>query len=288
MPATGKVANKPTTSHSRKATDKPKVRKRKKKVRKVSLGVWTAVGIALAVILGLLLVFHRWNGGQGYETGARIPSGEWRFGIDVSHHNEGWIVWDSLYVMTDSRGRTVRDPYKAKKITRVSFAYIKATEGISMVDGDFKGNWKKAGRAGLRRGAYHFFRSSKDGNGQADLFIRTVGKLRFKDLPPVLDIETIHKGCSRKKLNEEALEWLRTIEKHYGRKPVVYTGATFAKDYLSKEILDNYPVWVAHYHKERPDFDGWLLWQFTDRAVVKGVPGTVDLNVMQKSDADGK
>lgn len=86
-----------------------------------------------------------------------------------------------------------------------------------MVDKDFKRNWQDAGRSGLRRGAYHFFRSSKDGEAQARLFIKTVGDLRFKDLPPVLDIETIHRGGSMKKLNEEALKWLETIEGHYGK-----------------------------------------------------------------------
>ncbi len=32
-----------------------------------------------------------------------------------------------------------------------------------------------------------------------------------------------------KKLNEEALKWLETIEGHYGKKPIVYAGASFAR-----------------------------------------------------------
>ena len=157
---------------------------------------------------------------------------------------------------------------------------MKSTE--ESADRDFRKNWRNAGKSGLRRGAYHFFRSSKDGKIQAELFIKTVGDLRFKDLPPVLDIETIHRGGSMKKLNEEALKWLETIEGHYGKKPIVYTGSSFARDWLSKRITDNYPVWIAHYEKDRPDFDGWTFWQFTDKAVVKGVPGPVDLSVMKR------
>lgn len=255
---------------------------RKRKPRKVNLGVWTAVGIAAAVILGLAVVFLLRTGGGDYETGAKVPAGEWRYGIDISHHNESGIVWDSLYVMTDRKGRTIRDIHQAKDIIPVSFVFIKATEGVSMVDKDFKRNWKDAGKSGLRRGAYHFFRSSKDGEAQAELFIKTVGDLRFKDLPPVLDIETIHRGGSRKKLNEEALKWLKAVESHYGKKPIVYAGASFARDYLSAEITDNYQIWIAHYEKASPSFEGWTWWQFTDRAVVKGVPGPVDLSVMKK------
>ena len=218
----------------------------------MSIGIRTAIGIAASVILALTLIFRRWNVAGDLETGAKVPAGEWRYGIDISHHNTDGIVWDSLYVLTDKRGRTIRDHHLARDIRPVSFVFIKATEGMSMVDKDFKRNWRDAGMSGLRRGAYHFFRSSKDGEAQARLFIKTVGDLRFKDLPPVLDIETIHRGGSRKRLNEEALKWLKVIESHYGRRPIVYTGSSFATDYLSKDITDNYPIWVAHYEKDKP------------------------------------
>lgn len=277
----GGAAGKKVGAQRGKTSPAKRPRMKKRKPRKVNIGVWTAVGIAASIIVALVIIFIS-RGGGGYETVAKVPPGDWRYGIDISHHNDGKIVWDSLYVLTDRRGRTIKDIHEAYDIKPVSFVFIKATEGISMVDKDFSMNWKEAGRSGLKRGAYHFFRSSKDGAAQAELFIRTVGDLRFRDLPPVLDIETIHRGGSRKKLNEEAIKWLKAIEAHYGKKPTVYAGASFAKDYLSKEITENYPVWIAHYEKDQPDFEGWTWWQFTDKAVVKGVPGLVDLSVMRK------
>lgn len=278
----GSAARKKAGAQKARTSPAKRPRRKKRKPKKVNIEVWTAVGIAASVILALAVMFISQGGGGGHETGAKVPPGDWRYGIDISHHNAGDIVWDSLYVLTDKRGKTIRDHHLAKDIRPVSFVFIKATEGVSMVDKDFKRNWQDAGRSGLRRGAYHFFRSSKDGEAQARLFIKTVGDLRFKDLPPVLDIETIHRGGSMKKLNEEALKWLETIEGHYGKKPIVYTGSSFARDWLSKRITDNYPVWIAHYEKDRPDFDGWIFWQFTDKAVVKGVPGPVDLSVMKR------
>lgn len=278
----GSAARKKAGAQKARTSPAKRPQRKKRKPKKVNIGVWTAVGIAASVILALAVMFISQGGGGGHETGAKVPPGDWRYGIDISHHNAGDIVWDSLYVLTDKRGKTIRDHHLAKDIRPVSFVFIKATEGVSMVDKDFKRNWQDAGRSGLRRGAYHFFRSSKDGEAQARLFIKTVGDLRFKDLPPVLDIETIHRGGSMKKLNEEALKWLETIEGHYGKKPIVYTGSSFARDWLSKRITDNYPVWIAHYEKDRPDFDGWIFWQFTDKAVVKGVPGPVDLSVMKR------
>jgi len=254
--------------------------KRKRKKRKVKLSPWAAIGLAGGLLLAVFLVFHRWDGSTDSGRGARVPSGSWRYGIDISHNNEGKIAWDSLYVMTDSKRRTVRDPYSAKEIKPVSFVFIKATEGATFKDPDFKKNWKDAGKSDLRRGAYHFFRSSKDGEVQARNYISTVGDLRVKDLPPVLDIETIHLGCTKSLLNQRALQWLRTVENHYGKKPAVYASSSFIKDHLSKEITDNYPIWVAHYEKDRPGYNDWIWWQFTDKAIVKGVPGEVDLSVM--------
>ena len=255
---------------------------KKKRKKKLKVSPWAALGAAAAILLAVFLIFHRWEGRPEAERGAKVPPGSWRYGIDISHNNAGRIVWDSLFVMTDSKRRTIRDPYLAKEIKPVSFVFIKATEGASFKDKDFKENWKAAGKTDLRRGAYHFFRSSKDGEIQARNFISTVGELRFKDLPPVLDIETIHKGCTKELLNQRALQWLKAVEKRYEKKPIIYASSSFIKDYLNSEIVGNYPVWVAHYEKDSPAFEGWTWWQFTDRAVVKGVPGTVDLSVMRE------
>jgi lysozyme len=268
------VARKP--SARKPARRKPATRKRKKVVR---ISVWLAAAIAASAALIVILLSQRFSFSKEY--GAKVPAGVWRFGIDISHNNEGPIAWDSLYVMTDRRGRTVRDPYKALNIKPVSFVYIKATEGASFQDKNFKENWKNAGNANVRRGAYHFFRSSKDGEIQARNFISTVGTMRSGDLPPVLDIETIHKGCTKKLLNDRALLWLRTVEKEYGRKPIVYASSTFIKDNLSEKITSEYPIWVAHYGRQKPSWESWKIWQVTDRAIVKGVPEPVDLDVMK-------
>ena len=161
----------------------------------------------------------------------------------------------------------------------IKFVFIKATEGAGMKDPMFKQNWNAAGERDIQRGAYHFFRSSKDGELQARNYINTVGELRHSDLPPVLDIETIHLGCSRKLLNQRALQWLKTVSEAYGRKAIVYSSESFIRDMLDKEITDNYPIWIAHYGVSSPDTDNWDFWQFTDRACVFGVPEPVDLSL---------
>lgn len=276
---------------SKKTTDNPSGKKkrknnrnrsrrnrRKKKQVRVSIGF---IAFVLTVLAFLIALPHiRDNAPK--DKGASIPSGSYSYGIDISHYQEK-IKWDSLMVMTGKDGRTILSKTHAKALKPVSFVFIKATEGSNMKDRHFRKHWEEAGKRNIRRGAYHFFRSSKNGTLQARHFIRTVGNLRYKDLPPVLDIETIHKGCSDDILNARALEWLEEVERHYGRKPIVYSSASFISDHLSKEIMERYPIWVAHYDVEQPQTESWMFWQFTDKALVYGVEGYIDLNVCQTS-----
>jgi lysozyme len=262
------------------ARNKKKTHKgRKRKLKVPAAAAVAAAALLIAAAVGLLRLRHARPAG---ETGASLPPVPFQaLGIDISHNNEGPVQWDSLRVMVDRSGRTVRDLEKARKVYPVRFVFIKATEGVSMRDPKFKSYWTEAGERDIRRGAYHFFRTSRDGALQARHFIATVGQLRHDDLPPVLDLETIHRGCSYKLLNERALQWLKEVEKHYGRKPIVYTPDSFARDILCDEIKDNYPIWIAHYGVDYPVHRDWTYWQFTDRALVYGMPAPVDLSVMK-------
>lgn len=260
---------------------KKAVQKRKKKRKPIKIKVTAYILSAVFVVLmalAALIAKPYIKERHIIDKGAAVPSGYYCYGIDISRY-QSYIEWDKIKVLTDAQGRSTNSVNQAKDIRNVSYVFIKATEGNSFKDKHFKKHWRNAKKYGIRRGAYHFFRSSKDAETQARHFIRTVGELSADDLPPVLDIETIHKGCSYKILNDKALTWLKTVENHYGRKPIVYSSATFINDILCKEIKENYPIWVAHYGAPAPRCPRWHIWQFTDDAVVYGIDGYVDLNV---------
>lgn len=257
--------------------------KKKKKLKQLRIGGWTILSIIGAVML--LISLPLLKKGRHAEYGAKLPHRAFCYGIDISHYQKE-IQWDSLRILTDGVGRTIRSKSHAKDIRPVSFVFIKATEGTSMKDRHFKMHWKSAKENGIKRGAYHFFRSSKDPELQARSFIRTVGKLDRSDLPPVLDIETIHGGCSKEALNYKALKWLKTVESHYGRKPIVYSSSYFIRDILCDEIKSDYPIWVAHYETDSPLIKNWKFWQFSDKAIVYGIDGYIDLNVCSRSVLD--
>jgi len=223
---------------------------------------------------------------QGPSSGDSIPEGilkgSYSYGIDISVHNGDDIIWDSLYVMVDPSGHTTKDLMSSKEIFPVDFVFMKATEAVTFVDNNFKDNWENAGKVNIKRGAYHFFRTNYDPATQAENFIRTVGTMRYKDLPPVLDIEDIHKGCTNEQLNAACRKWLEIVEKHYGKKPIIYTYESFAKNHLSQDLINSYPLWIAHYETPYPMRDDWEYWQLSCKAVIYGIKGKVDLDVKKR------
>jgi lysozyme len=77
------------------------------------------------------------------------------------------------------------------------------------------------------------------------------------------------------------LTWLRLVGRYYGQKPIIYTSTDFINLYLTPEITENYQIWISDFRDRDPVISNWYIWQFTDKAVVYGVPGNVDLNVMK-------
>ena len=267
------------------------VKKRRKKARKK---VRVTPKMSLIIIAGCILVagaailFNNRDMRKADATasdsslpGPEVPAGNFDFGIDISHHNKDDIKWDELKVMTDKKGRTTKSIKNAKEITPVSFVIMKATEGLTFQDSKFDKWWEETDESDLRRGAYHFFRTSKDPVGQAEHYIKIVGRLKKTDLPPILDLETIHRGCSKATLNKNAALWLETVRKYYDRKPVIYTSRSFVENILDDSLKDKYHIWISDYFHPEPTIRKWYIWQFTDNALVYGVPGKVDLNVMR-------
>ncbi|MCC8931453.1 GH25 family lysozyme [Rhizobium sp. 'Codium 1'] len=194
-------------------------------------------------------------------------------GVDVSRW-QGDIDWPKLR----SQG--------------ANFAYIKATDGGDHVDPMFLTNWKRAKEAGVKRGAYHFFYWCRVASEQADWFIRNVP--RDPDaLPPVIDVEYNGESSCRFRLSpEKAREKMQVfmdrLERHYGKRPVIYTAPDFYKDNLRGQFLD-YPFWLrsvaAHPSKIYPDRK-WVFWQYSGSGLSQGVNGKIDLNVFYGSVSD--
>ncbi len=191
-------------------------------------------------------------------------------GIDVSKY-QGDIDWAQV------------------KASGVKFAYIKATEGGDHVDGKFQQNWNGAKAAGLRRGAYHFVYWCRPWQEEMRNFAQTV-PLDPDALPPVLDVEATpeSKSCKRRLQRGPAVaemrEMLRAMERHYGKKPVIYTTVDFYESILHPSELEDYPIWIRSV-KYSPHVKygsrNWHFWQYQSDAKIPGIVGNVDRNAFR-------
>ncbi|MBP3253972.1 MAG: hypothetical protein J6M30_05655 [Bacteroidales bacterium] len=190
-------------------------------------------------------------------------------GIDISAH-QGNVDWK---LVADSK---------------VSFAFLKATEGAGFVDKMFETNWKEAKKRNIIVGAYHFFKFNKDGRIQAQNFISTV-KLTENDLPPVVDFEASYGNrlgkYNAKQIQKQLLKCLRELEKHYKCKPIIYTNVESYTKFI-KGNFDEYPLWLCKLCNEPNKNTQWKFWQYTHKGSVPGIKGNVDMNIFNGSYSD--
>ena len=189
-------------------------------------------------------------------------------GIDVSHHS-GAVDWAKV------------------KADGHTFAFAKATEGMDDPDPMFAVHWPAMKKAGLIRGAYHFYVTEDDPKEQAKFFIQTV-TLKKGDLAPVVDIEILGKN-TQPGLVSRFQTFLEILEKHYGIKPIIYTDCGFWNAHLDDKF-GSYPLWLAEYDVESPTLPrGWAtyhLWQWKGDAQVPGVEKTADLSKFNPKEKD--
>lgn len=195
-------------------------------------------------------------------------------GIDVSKY-QGDIDWHAV------------------KADNIQFAWLKATEGGDRVDSKFAQNWQNAKEAGVLRGAYHFTYWCRSLAEQADWFIQNVPKDEMA-LPPVLDVEWNFESpsCPKKVDKQTALQemhvFLTKLEKHYGKKPVIYADIPFHRDVLESGEFAEYAFWIRSVKypiQEKYPGRAWSFWQYTATGRVNGIVGNVDRNAFAGSQA---
>jgi hypothetical protein len=130
------------------------------------------------------------------------------------------------------------------------------------------------------------------------------------DLPPCLDIEgTNNAGATNSQFIGNAQKWLERVEEKSGRKPIVYSTASFLMEKLTGNNgkpppwAINYQTWIAQYFNSHSADTGalptqpagwgdWIIWQYTgDHLTLDGIYQEatktklvfVDLNVFRYS-----
>lgn len=231
---------------------------------------WRPLLAAAATVLGVAAASL-----AGTAPAAATPSGGLA-GIDVSHY-QGSVNWTSV----KSAGK--------------QFAYIKATQGTTVIDAEFNANYPAAYNAGLVRGAYHYATfGSTTGAAQADYFVAHGGAWSAdgKTLPGMLDLEASCSGYSTSSI----VSWISSFVNEYHAKTtrwaVLYSSPSWWNTCTggSSAFAANDPFYVAHYTSASSPtlptgFGVYTFWQWSDTGSVSGISGAVDLDVFNGSAA---
>ena len=181
-------------------------------------------------------------------------------GIDISKHN-GNVDFKQL--AADS----------------LSFVFIKATEGNEYVDPTFHRNYALAKQAGLKVGAYHYFRMAKNGTVQAYNFLKSV-KDKEIDLPLVIDVEEWGNDIfvDRDEAVKRLVKMVECIENN-NYKVMIYTNKDGYKKFI-RGNLDDKLLWLCTFKQPEKVVDyNWTILQYSHWGEVAGIDGEVDLDV---------
>jgi lysozyme len=196
-------------------------------------------------------------------------------GIDVSHYN-GPINWKLV----------ARAGY--------AFAYMKATESVSLKDERFAQNWSSAKEAGLIRGAYHVFDYCADIGKQFSNIQQTISK-DSAALPIALDLVWSHgpenphqRNCANIDQTRARIMQLNAmIEAYYKKTPIIFANQSGLNELINDDFNHD-PIWLQLYGDPKTDplenlkikgSNPWTVWQHSSRGRVPGISGKVDLDV---------
>ncbi|MBS1524450.1 MAG: hypothetical protein JST19_02310 [Bacteroidetes bacterium] len=199
-------------------------------------------------------------------------------GIDVSH-DQGRIDWPTV-----------------QKYDNVTFAWAKATEGVSGVgsgDPTFSINMRGGTNAKIVMGAYHVGRPDNNNSPvtEANHFLDSArAYIGIGYLPPALDIEeqVAEKVNNTSSLATWIQQWMETIKNATGIVPILYVGGNYAR-MSGFSSLTGYKLWIADPNfnpTAQPTTGVWNSWAFNQYAggeyntlMISGIKYIVDLDV---------
>lgn len=186
-------------------------------------------------------------------------------GVDLSSHNG--VV--DFHAMADDD---------------IDFVFLKASEGTDWRDDSFRRNYSLAKKAGLKVGAYHFFKFDASGAQQAANLLKAVEGLDL-DLGLAVDVERHANpaSVSSREVAEKLHEMMDCLNLE-GHRITFYSNTRGYYEFLEAEFK-GLPLWICGF-SDPPVQAEWDFWQYSHSGKVAGTDGPVDLNVFRGSRRD--
>jgi len=210
--------------------------------------------------------------------------------------------------------------WQTLKVAGVEFAVVKASQGSYRQDPLFGSHIKGAAKAGMICAAYHWLDPGCPVDAQISNLKQGLRGLPFAFI--ALDVEqywcdwqewqqgSISGRYSGEQISRSAQGCAAAMESAFGKPVVVYTRASFVRDYAPQMSawLPAYPLWLAYYPYKSgkvrltwekmlreyapaipapaipPGCSDWRLWQFSgDKFILPGAQTALDLNFFNGS-----
>ena len=170
------------------------------------------------------------------------------------------------------------------------FVIVKATEGTGYINPSCDKHVQQVLNLGKKLGFYHYAQNEQyTARQEAEFFINNCKGYFGKGIP-VLDWEETVDDV------QWALEWLQTVERETGVKPMIYMSESVVNAYDWSSVANaGYGLWVAKYKGYDPiyNFDltnagaepsvkhwsFYAMWQFTSTGRLDGYNANLDCNV---------
>lgn len=152
---------------------------------------------------------------------------------------------------------------------------------VSQKDRWFDSNYDRAVSAGMHVGAYwySYAESVEDARSEAKACIEVLGNRKF-DLPIYFDIEEPSVLGRGKDFVSECINMFCSELERAGYFAGFYTSKSVLERLVHKEISERYCVWCAQWNST-DDYTGQHgAWQYSERGQVRGVIGSVDLDII--------
>ena len=203
-------------------------------------------------------------------------------GIDVSSY-QGTINWTQV------------------KAAGVTFAWAKATEGLTVTDAQYLNNATNGVAAGVYMGAYHFAHSdthttTAQAISEANFFLSVAQPYIVScQLPPVLDYE-VSSSLSWTAQTAWIQSWMNTVKTATGITPILYTDGSIASS-LGSSLAAYCKLWIATDNGSAttippsplppspPTSDlgawnpNWSFNQYSWTTTVSGISGQIDADI---------
>lgn len=211
------------------------------------------VGILILLVCTSIWAYFEFISTPPYVDPQRYPIR----GIDVSAHN-GMMNLD------------------AAAADGIEFIFIKASEGQTFRDPNFRINYDKARHAGMKIGAYHFFRFDCDGISQAKNLLSVIGR-RPLELGVAIDVEEENnaEGVDSVTIDVRLAQMTEYLNLR-GYRVTFYSNRDGYYEYV-REAAPGACLWICSFNRT-PINAEWTFWQYDHRGHVDGIRGNVDLD----------